>query len=180
MASLSRKDGFFSNEAVKILMPASIQKVADVARREGFQRQVDEFVRSMNRVAEAAAPLASRFFGDAIRDMSLDDARGIVTGGNTSATDYFRRKTSEPLYAAFKPVVAKQIGEAGATRAYGDLMARYEKVPLVRRQSVDLEDYVTKKSLDGLFHMVGEEEKAIRQNPAARTTDLLKKVFGSS
>ena len=180
VASLSRKDGYFANEAVKILMPDSIQKVAEIASKLGFERQVDEFVLSMNRAAERAAPLASRHFADAIRDMSLDDARGIVTGGNTSATDYFRRKTGEPLYAAFKPVVAKQIGEAGATRAYADLMARYEKVPLVRRQSVDLEDYVTKKSLDGLFHMVGEEEKAIRSNPAARTTELLKQVFGKS
>jgi hypothetical protein len=178
VTSLSRRDGYFANQAVKILMPSSIQKVADVASKLGFQRQVDEFVLSMNRAAEAAAPLASRYFGDAIRDMTLEDARGIVTGGKTSATDYFRGKTHDKLYAAFKPVVAKKVGEVGATRAYADLIGRYEKVPFVSSQSLDLDDYVTNKSLDGLFYMVGEEEKAIRTNPAARTTDLLKMVFG--
>ncbi|MBA4175106.1 MAG: DUF4197 domain-containing protein [Leptothrix sp. (in: Bacteria)] len=180
VASLSRKDGYFANAAVKILMPDRIRKVADVARKVGFQRQVDEFVLSMNRAAESAAPLASRHFADAIREMSLSDARAIVTGGETSATDYFSGKTRDKLYGAFKPVVARQVGEVGATRAYKNLMDRYEKVPLVGRQSVDLDDYVTNKSLDGLFHMVAQEEKAIRSNPAARTTELLKKVFGRS
>ena len=178
VASLSLKDGYFANQAVKVQMPSSIQKVADLASKLGFERQVDEFVLSMNRAAEAAAPLASRYFGDAIRDMSLDDARAIVTGGKTSATDYFRSKTHDKLYAAFKPIVAQKVGEVGATRAYSDLIGRYEKVPFVSSQSVDLDDYVTNKSLDGLFHMVGEEEKSIRSNPVARTTDLLKKVFG--
>lgn len=178
VTSLSRKDGYFANQAVKILMPSSIQKVADVASKLGFERQVDEFVLSMNRAAEAAAPLAARYFGDAIRDMTLDDARALVTGGKTSATDYFRRKTHDKLYAAFKPVVSKKVGEVGATRRYNDLIGRYEKLPFVSSQSVDLDDYVTNKSLDGLFHMVGEQEKAIRSNPAARTTDLLKRVFG--
>ncbi len=178
VASLSRKDGYFANQAVKIMMPSSIQKVADVAKKLGFERQVDEFVLSMNRAAEAAAPLASRYFGDAIRGMTLDDARAIVTGGKTSATDYFRSKTHDKLYKALKPVVAQKVGEVGATRAYTDLIGRYDKLPFMSSQSVDLDDYVTNKSLDGLFHMVGEEEKLIRNNPTARTTDLLKMVFG--
>jgi hypothetical protein len=178
VAGLSRRDGYFGNQAVKILMPASIQKVADVARMAGFQRQVDDFVLSMNRAAEAAVPMASRFFGDAIRDMTLDDARGILAGGDTAATEFFRGKTQGKLFAAFKPVVSKKVDEVGATRAYKDMIGRYEKVPLVGRQSLDLDDYVTGKALDGLFLMVGEEEKKIRANPAARTTDLLKKVFG--
>lgn len=176
--SLSRTDGYFANEAVKILVPPGIQKVADVARKLGFQRQVDEFVLSMNRAAEKAAPKAAKFFGDAIRDMSMDDVRGILTGGDTAATEYFSRKTRDQLYAAFKPVVAKSIGEAGATRRYNDLMSRYESVPFMSRQSADLEDYVTNKGLDGLFHMVAQEERKIRSNPMARTTDLLKTVFG--
>jgi hypothetical protein len=176
---LSRQDGYFANQAVKILMPSSIQKVADVARMAGFQQQVDDFVLSMNRAAEAAAPLAARFFGDAIRDMSLEDVRGILAGGDTAATDYFQRRTRDKLYGAFKPVVTKKVGEAGATRAYKDLMGRYEAVPMMGgRQSLDLDDYVTNKSLDGLFHRVGEEERTIRTNPAARTTDLLRSVFG--
>ncbi len=176
--SLSRVNGYFGNEAVKILMPSSIQRVADVARRVGFEKQVDEFILSMNRAAEAAAPLAARYFGDAIRAMTLEDVRGILSGGNTAATDFFRGKMRDNLYKAFKPVVSQKIGEVGATRAYKDMMGRYENVPFVGGQSLDLDDYVTNKSLDGLFYTVGEEEKKIRTNPAARTTDLLKSVFG--
>jgi Protein of unknown function (DUF4197) len=176
--SLSKVDGYFGNAAVKILMPSGIQKVADAARMAGYQKQVDEFILSMNRAAEAAAPLAARYFGDAIRDMTLEDARGILTGGNTAATDFFRRRTHDKLYAAFKPVVSKKIGEVGATQAYKDMMGRYESLPMMGRQSLDLDEYVTNKSLDGVFFMVGEEEKKIRANPAARTTDLLKSVFG--
>jgi hypothetical protein len=176
VASLSKVDGYFGNEAVKILMPSSVRKVADLARMAGYQRQVDEFVLSMNRAAEAAAPLAARHFGDAIRAMTLEDVRGILGGGDTAATEFFRRKTADKLHAAFKPVVSKKVGEVGATRAYRDLVGR---VPLAgTAQSLDLDEYVTTKALDGLFFMVGEEEKKIRANPAARTTDLLKKVFG--
>ena len=176
--SLGRENGYFGNAAVKILMPSSIQKVADVARMAGYQKQVDEFILSMNRAAEAAAPVAARYFGDAIRDMTLEDVRGILAGGNTAATDFFRHKTRDKLYVACKPIVSQKVGEVGATRAYKNMMGRYESVPLVRGQSLDLDDYVTNKSLDGLFYMVGEEEKRIRTNPVARTTDLLKAVFG--
>lgn len=178
VASLSRENGYFGNAAVKILMPSSLQKVADVARMAGYQKQVDEFVLSMNRAAEAAAPMASSIFGDAIRAMTLEDVRGILGGGDTAATEFFRRKTHDKLYAAFKPVVSKKVDEVGATRAYKDMMGRYEAVPLVGKQSLDLDHYVTEKSLDGLFLVVGQEEKKIRTNPAARTTDLLKTVFG--
>ena len=178
VTDLSKQNGYFGNAAVKILMPPSIQKVAEVARMAGFQKQVDEFILSMNRAAEAAAPLAARHFADAIRDMSFEDVRGILTGGDTSATDFFRRKTHDKLYAAFKPIVSEKVGEVGATRAYKDMMGRYESLPMMGKQSLDLDDYVTNKSLDGLFYMVGQEEKNIRTNPAARTTDLLKTVFG--
>jgi hypothetical protein len=178
VTSLSRRDGYFGNAAVKILMPSSIQKVADVARMVGYQKQVDEFILSMNRAAEAAAPTASRYFGDAIRDMTLEDVRGILTGGNTAATEFFRRKTHDKLYVAFKPIVSQKVGEVGATRAYKNMMGRYESVPMMGGQSLDLDDYVTNKSLDGLFYMIGQEEKSIRTNPAARTTELLKTVFG--
>jgi hypothetical protein len=176
--NLSQVNGYFGNAVVKILMPPSIQKVADMARVAGYQKQVDEFVLSMNRAAEAAAPQAARYFGDAIRDMTLDDVRGILAGGDTAATDFFRRTTRDKLYAAFRPVVSQKVGEVGATRAYRDMMGRYTSIPLMGGQSLDLDDYVTNKSLDGLFLMVGEEEKKIRTDPAARTTELLKKVFG--
>ena len=176
--SLGRENGYFGNAAVKILMPSSLQKVAEVAKMAGYQKQVDEFILSMNRAAEAAVPLAAKYFGDAIRDMSLDDVRAILTGGDTAATEFFRRKTSDKLTTAFKPVVSEKVNQVGATKAYKDMMGRYEKVPLMGGQSLDLDDYVTRKSLDGLFFMVGQEEKKIRTNPAARTTDLLKQVFG--
>ena len=176
--SLSGVNGYFGNQAVKILMPDSIKKVAEVASMVGFQKQVDAFVLSMNRAAEAAAPLAAKYFADAIRDMSLEDVRGIMTGGNTAATEFFSKKMRGNLYTAFKPIVSKKVGEVGATRAYKDMIGSYENVPFVNKQSLDLDDYVTNKSLDGLFYTVGEEEKKIRTNPVARTTDLLKTVFG--
>src|SRR4029077_12280388 len=123
---------------VKILMPSSIQKVAEVARIAGFQKQVDEFVLSMNRAAEAAAPKAASIFGDAIREMTLDDVRGILAGGDTAATDFFRRKTHDKLYGAFKPIVSEKVNEVGTTRAYKDMMGRYEGVPLMGKQSFEL------------------------------------------
>ncbi|HRP28823.1 MAG TPA: DUF4197 domain-containing protein [Burkholderiaceae bacterium] len=176
--SLAKADGYFGNKAVKILMPKSIQKVADMARVAGYEKQVDEFILSMNRAAEAAVPVAAKIFGDAIRAMTVDDVRGILTGGDTAATEFFKRTSEKKLYAAFKPVVSKKVDEVGATRAYKELMGRYEQVPLMQSKSLDLDDYVTKKALDGVFYMVGQEEKQIRTNPAARTTDLLKSVFG--
>lgn len=178
VASLGRANGYFGNKAVKIPMPSGLQKVADVARMAGYQKQVDEFILSMNRAAEAAAPQAASIFGDAIREMTLDDVRTILGGGNTAATDFFRRKTHDKLYAAFKPVVSKKVDEVGTTRAYKAMIGQYEAVPMMGKQSLDLDHYVTEKSLDGLFYMVGQEEKKIRTNPAARTTELLKTVFG--
>ena len=176
--SLGRENGYFGNAAVKILMPSSLQKVAEVAKMAGYQKQVDEFILSMNRAAEAAVPIAAKYFGDAIRDMTLEDVHGILTGGDTAATAFFRRKTGDKLYTAFKPVVSEKVNQVGATRAYKDMMGRYEAMPLMGGHSLDLDDYVTRKTLDGLFLVLGQEEKKIRTNPAARTTDLLKTVFG--
>jgi hypothetical protein len=176
--SVSKTDGYFSNQMVKILLPDKIQKVADVVAKMGFQEQVDSLILSMNRAAEAAAPIATDLFVDAIKAMSIDDARGILQGGDTAATQYFKNKTSKKLYDAFKPVVVSNMNKVGVTKAYKDMMAPYESLPLVPKESVDLDDYVTNKALDGLFLMVGQEEKKIRTNPAARVTDLLKTVFG--
>lgn len=178
VASLARADGYFGNAAVKILMPSSLQKVAEVARMAGYQKQVDEFILSMNRAAEAAAPKAAGIFGDAIRAMTFDDVRGILSGGDTAATDFFRAKTSDKLYAALEPVVSAKVDEVGATRAYKAMIGQYEAVPMVSKKSLDLDHYVTEKALAGLFYMLGQEEKAIRTNPAARSTELLKTVFG--
>ncbi len=176
--ALSKQDGYFGNELVKILLPEKVRTAADMASRLGFRKQVDRFTLSMNRAAEAAAPKAADLFADAIRDMSFEDARKILQGGDTAATDYFRARTSEKLYAAFKPAVAAGMNRVGVTKAYKDMMAPVESLPLVPKESVDLDHYVTGKALDGLFLMIGSEEKKIRTDPAARVTDILKTVFG--
>jgi RNA binding exosome subunit len=176
--SVSQTDGYFGNKIIKILMPEKIQKVAKVMRKVGYQKEVDDFVLSMNRAAEKAAPMAVSFFVDAIKQMTFDDARKILNGGDTAATEFFKSKTSDKIYAAFKPVVSSSMDEVGVTNSYKTMMGRYESVPFVDKQSLDLDHYVTNKALDGLFIMVGEEEKKIRKDPAARVTDLLKTVFG--
>jgi len=176
--SVSRPDGYFSNRMIKILMPEKIPKVADILGKAGYQKEVDEFVLSMNRAAEKAAPQAAPIFGDAIKGMSIDDAMKIRNGGNTAATEFFKRNTSDKLYSAFKPVVSSSMNEVGTARSYKEMMSKYESIPFANKQSLDLDDYVTKKALDGLFYMVGQEEQKIRTNPAARVTDLLKTVFG--
>lgn len=176
--SLGRENGYFANQAVKILLPQNLQKFADIARKAGLQQQVDELVLSMNRAAERAVPLAATHFGNAIRGMGIQDVRAILQGGDTGATAFFQRTTREPLFAAFKPVVSKTVEQAGAARAWRNLAERAERVPLLGKQKLDLDDHVTNRALDGLFLVVGEEEKKIRRDPLARTTSLLKTVFG--
>lgn len=176
--SVSRVDGYFGNQAIKILMPEKIQKVAQVMKKVGYQKEVDDFILSMNRSAEKAAPMAVSFFVDAIKQMTFDDARKILNGGDTAATEFFKSKTSEKIYGAFKPIVSSSMNEVGVTRSYKTMMHKYESVPFVDKQSLDLDHYVTTKALDGLFVMVGEEERKIRKDPAARVTDILKTVFG--
>lgn len=175
---VSHMDGYFANQMIKILMPEKIQKVADVLKKVGFHKQVDDFILSMNRAAEKASPQAISFFVEAIKNMNFEDARKILSGGDTSATDFFKQKTSDKIYNAFKPIVASTMDEVGVTHAYKEMIGKYESIPLMKKESVDLNHYVTNKALDGLFYMVGQEEKKIRTNPAARVTDLLKTVFG--
>lgn len=180
VTSLSALDGYFSNKAVKILMPEKIQKVSDTLRKFGFQKQVDDFVLSMNRAAEKAAPVARGYFIDAIKQMTFKDAMKILDGGNTAATDFFKEKTYDKLYDSFRPTISESMDEVGVTSFYKDMMGRFTSIPFMTATSVDLDDYVTTKSLDGLFYTIGQEEKKIRKNPAARITDLLKEVFGKS
>jgi hypothetical protein len=175
---VSKLNGYFGNEAIKILLPDKIQKGAELAGKLGFQKQVDEFILSMNRAAENAAPKAASHFADAIRSMTIEDARRILSGGDTAATEYFKTKTSSKLYEEFKPSVTESMNQVGVTHAYNAMMDKVPAVPFVKSESLDLDRYVTTKALDGLFYMVGQEEKKIRTNPVARTTDLLKKVFG--
>ena len=175
---LSKVNGYFGNQAVKILLPDNIQKAAELIGKMGYQKQVDDFILSMNRAAEQAAPKAASYFADAIKGMSIDDARKILSGGNTAATDYFKSKTSSKLYDEFKPSVTESMNQVGVTHAYNSMMDKVPSVPFAKPESVDLNHYVTTKALDGLFYEVGQEEQKIRTNPAAQTTDLLKKVFG--
>ena len=176
--SLSKTDGYFSDAAVKILMPGKMQQVAEVLRKAGYQKEVDDFTLSMNRAAEQAAPKAKPIFEDAVKNMSFEDAQKILNGGNTAATDYFKAKTSPQLTQAFKPVITESMNQVGVTHSYKALTDRYTSmIPFGKMDSFDLDSYVTQKSLDGLFLKVGQEEANIRTNPAARTTDLLKKVF---
>jgi len=175
---VSKLNGYFGNEVIKILVPDKVQKVAEVAGKMGFQKQVDEFVLSMNRAAEKAAPKAASHFAAAIKAMTIEDARRILSGGDTAATEYFKSKTSANLYGEFKPIISESMNQVGVTHAYNAMVGKVQGVPFVKPESLDLDHYVTTKALDGLFYTVGQEEKRIRTNPAARTTDLLKKVFG--
>jgi RNA binding exosome subunit len=176
--NVSQVDGYFGNQVIKILMPEKIQKVADILRKVGYQKQVDDFVLSMNRAAEKAAPQATSIFVDAIKEMTFEDARQILNGGDTAATEFFKSKTHDKIYDAFKPIVSSSMDEVGVTRSYKEMMGKYESFPFMSKESVDLDHYVTNKAMDGLFYMVGQEEKRIRTDPAARVTDLLKTVFG--
>jgi hypothetical protein len=173
-----KTDGYFKNQVIKILMPEKLRTFEKGLRAVGYGPQVDEFVLSMNRAAEKAAPFAKRIFWDAIGEMTFEDARKILSGNDTAATDYFKGKTTDKLTVVFKPIVDKSMNEVGVTRQYKELVGRYETIPFIKKESFDLDRYVVTKALGGLFHMVGEEEKKIRKNPAARTTELLKEVFG--
>jgi hypothetical protein len=175
----SQVDGYFKNQMIKILLPEKLQTAANVMGKLGYQQQVDDFVLSMNRAAENAAPKAKDIFVGAIKEMTIQDAMKIVKGSDTAATEYFKSKTSKKLYDEFKPPVSESMNKVGVTKSYKDMVGTYtSKVPFAKAESVDLDHYVTTKSLDGLFYMIAQEEKKIRTNPAARVTDLLKQVFG--
>lgn len=181
VAQVSKTDGYFGNQLIKILLPDKVQQAADLLGKVGYQQEVDDLVLSMNRAAEKAAPKAARFFGDAIRSMTVEDAKGILNGGDTAATRFFEEKTRTKLFNAFKPAVASSMEQVGTARVYKEMVGKFESIPLsslVGTPSLDLDDFIANKALDGLFLMVGEEEKKIRTNPAAQTTAILKKVFG--
>ena len=171
-------NGFFKNEAIKILLPEKIRTAERALRLAGMGTKIDEFELSMNRAAEKAAPAARGIFKDALAQMTFDDARKILTGGNTSATEYFKGKTSEKLAATFRPTVESAMAETGVVTQYKQLVGRIPSLPFGRSQNFDVTDYVVGKTLDGLFYMLGKEENKIRTNPAAQITPLLKEVFG--
>ena len=173
-----KMDGYFLNQAIKILMPEKLHTLEKGLRAVGYGPKVDEFVLSMNRAAEKAAPFAKQVFWDAIGEMTFEDARKILSGNETAATEYFKGKTTDKLTVMFKPIVDKAMNEVGVTHQYKELVGRFQAIPFVKSETFDIDQYVVTKALDGLFHVLGEEEKKIRTNPAARVTDLLKEVFG--
>jgi hypothetical protein len=171
-------DGYFRNQAIKILMPEKLQTMEKTLRAVGLGPQVDEFILSMNRAAERAAPAAKQIFWDAIGEITFQDAKKILSGNETAATDYFKAKTTDKLTTAFRPIVDRATNEVGVTRQYKELVGGFQSIPFVKNEPVDIDQYVTTKALDGLFYVVAQEEKKIRTDPAARVTDLLKEVFG--
>ena len=176
--STGRPDGYFGNEAIKVLMPEKLRTLEKGLRAIGYGPDVDELVLSMNRAAERAAPHAKAIFWDAILELSFEDARQIFSGGDTAATDYFRDKTTDKLVGAFTPVVEEAMDEIGVTRQYNQLVGRARAIPFLKSELLDINEYVVGKALDGLFYVLAEEERKIRKDPAARITELLKEVFG--
>ena len=177
-AKLSAADGFFKDAAIKILMPPEAQKVEKTLRNMGLGSQVDEAILTMNRAAEDAAKSAAPIFVNAIKEMSIADAYGILKGGDSAATKYLRQKTTVSLTTAFKPIIDQSLEKTGATKYWNTAFSSYNKFAL-NKINPDLSAYVTEKALSGIFYEVAQEEMKIRKDPLARTSDLLKKVFGN-
>jgi hypothetical protein len=178
---VSAPGGYLENAEIKILLPKNLQPVEKGLRAAGQGPRVDEFIASMNHAAESAAPEAAGIFGAAVKAMTIDDARKLLAGGDTSITDYFKEKTSADLTAAFRPHVEKAMSANGVTEKYDALKSAAPKLPFGMgggNGGFDINAYVVQKALDGLFYMLGQQEKEIRSNPAARSTALLKQVFG--
>ena len=177
--ALGKQDGFFGNGKVKIPLPESAQKVEKLMRNFGMSKQADELILTLNRAAEAAVPEAKTLLVDAVRKMSVQDAKGILTGGQDSATQYFKRTTSEQLRDRFLPIVQKATAKVKLAEKYNEYAEKGAKFGVIRKEDANLDNYVTQKALDGLFVMVAEEEAKIRQNPAAAASNILQKVFGA-
>jgi hypothetical protein len=175
---LGRTDGFLGNPRVRIPLPEGLETVAKLMRTLGQQRKVDELVTAMNRAAEAAVPEAKTLLVQAVRQMSVEDAWGIVRGGETSATEFFERKTREPLGEKFLPIVTRATQRVSLAQKYDALAAKAAGFGLLKQEDASLERYVTGKALDGLFLMIGDEEKKIRQDPIGTGSAILRRIFG--
>ena len=179
-AQASKEDGYYRNPKIRIPFPEDVSRVEEKLRQLGLGSEVDRFVMTLNRGAEEAAKEARPIFINAIRSMTIQDAWNILKGEDNAATQYLRRTTSDQLRVKFQPVISKSLDQVNATRYYGDIVSTYNRLPGVQKVNPDLEDYATTKALDGLFLLIAEEEKNIRENPVARTTELLKKVFAKA
>jgi hypothetical protein len=176
---VSQADGYFKNPEIKLPFPPEAKKAEDKLRQMGMGAEVDKFVLTLNRAAEDAAKEAKPIFVTAIKSMTIEDAASILKGQQDAATQYLKKTTSTPLKGKFKPVVQNSLSKVSATKYYADLINTYNKIPLVQKLNPNLDDYATDKAIEGLFVMIAKEEKNIRSNPGARTSELLKKVFGS-
>jgi hypothetical protein len=173
-------DGYFKNPKIRIPFPPEVQKVENALRSIGLGPKVDEFILALNRGAEDAAQSAKPIFINAIKQLTIRDAVSILRGEKDAATQFLKRTTGTQLIAAFEPFIIKSIEKTNATKYYTDIATAYNKIPLVTRVNPDLKGYATQKAIDGLFVLVAEEEAKIRENPLARTSELLKRVFGSN
>lgn len=175
---LNKQDGYLGDPLVKIPFPPDAQRAADKLRDIGMGNLVDNFVTTLNRGAENAAEKAGPIFVDAVKQMTLADAKNILLGADNAATQYFKDKTSTALFAAFQPPIKTALDNVGCTKYWTDVTTTYNKIPLVNKVETDLPKYATTKAMDGLFLKLADEEKKIRQDPVARVSDMLKKVFG--
>jgi hypothetical protein len=179
VAQLGRENGFLSNPKVKIPLPPALQRVESALRFAGMKRQADDLVVAMNRAAEAAVPEAKALLVDSVKRMSVQDAKGILTGGDTAATEYFKRTTEGQLTQRFLPIVKKATDQVGLAEQYNSLAGQGVQLGLIRQEQSTIEGYVTRKALDGLYLMIAEQEKAFRQNPLGASSDIVKRVFGA-
>ena len=179
VARLGVENGYFANPNVKIPLPPSLQRVERGLRAFGMRRQADELVLTMNRAAEAAVPEAKQLLVDAVKTMSVQDAKGILGGGDTAATEYFQRSTRSQLGRRFLPIVKQATDRVGLAQQYNALAGQGVALGLVKEDQSSIERYVTQKALDGLYFMIGEQEKAFRQDPVGATSDIVRRVFGA-
>ena len=176
-AKASAVDGYLGNPKIRIPFPPDVQRVESKLRDIGLGGQVDRFIETLNHGAEEAAKEAKPIFVSAIRSMTVEDAWGILRGDRHAATQYLERKTSAQLKSKFQPVIKRALDKTSATKYYGDIINTYNKIPFVDKADPDLENYATDRALDGLFKLIADQEEKIREDPIARTTELLKKVF---
>lgn len=172
--------GFYQNPDIRIMLPEKLQAADAVVRQLGGDELAQALVLKMNRAAEKAAPEARAIFVDAVKSVTITDAQEILTGGDTAATRYLEETTSESLKSSFYPIIKSTMEEIGAVKVYNDYLGEFKSNPFMQMVNLDLSRYVTAESIDGLFLLVAEEERKIRENPAARVTDLLKSVFGNA
>lgn len=179
VGNLGRKDGFLGNDKVRIPLPDKLQQLNDLLSGMGLGKYGEDLRTSMNRAAEAAVPEARKLLVGAVKGMSVEDAKGILTGGNDAATQYFRRKTEGPISEKFRPVIEKAMQKVNLARKYDEFAGKGARFGLVDPKDANLSDYITRKAMDGLFLMMAEEEKSIRADPLQATGDLAKKVFSA-